>query len=278
MSLSHDSERLGHQKQFENQISALKEQCEEIEVDGTYNMLTSRVRKAHDSISLILDQVEAAGNASALLSPSLSSLRKDFILLNSRLHSVTEKLMARELLRSDGDVVDYLNKTYINKGFPDLLRYQSSEWRRLGVWLKPGDNLYIVGGGALPQTQIYLASEFDCNIISIDQDSQAVELCEKILQRHGNPKLMSVCQSGERFDYSDASIVAVATLVMSKETIGHRVFETSNNAFFAPRCPIGAHAFWRTELQTQYLSTIGWRLLGDLSPENSSVRSLLFGR
>ncbi|WP_436198246.1 hypothetical protein [Ensifer adhaerens] len=278
MSLSNVSNQIEISEKFESQLAALKEQCSEIELDGTYNMLSSRVRRAHDAISAILDEVDYTGNTLKLFSVGLSRMREDFITLNSRLHSATEKLMAGELLLRDGSVAEYLNQTYINKGFPDLLRFQSSEWRRLGVSLRAGDNLYIVGGGALPQTQIYLASEFDCNIISIDQDHIAAELCKKVLKKHGNPKLTSIWHSGESFDYSNASIVAVATLVTSKEKIGHQVYQTSDCAFFAPRCPIGAHAFWRTELQTEHLAAIGWRLLGNLSPQNSSVSSLLFGR
>ena len=263
---------------MEDLINRLRRQLLAIEADGSFNMKSGHIRAAHDEISNILDEIDLLGKADDLLSPRNIELRRRFIATNAKLHSRTELIMAESLLRSAGDVMSFLEKTYINKGFSDLLRLQIDEWRKCGVRLCESDRIILVGGGALPQTQVFLSKCVPCKIVCVDRDLQAVELCQKILRKNGNKDLTAVHADGANFDYAGASLVVVATLVEDKEKIAVRIKDTNSKAFFSPRCPVGAHAFWRSKIDWEFMTSIGWNLISVLSPRSSSVKSALFAR
>ncbi len=259
-------------------VERLNAHLETIVADGSYNMLLPPIKQAHDQISNILDEADDKGLARELLSPENSDTTLKLTEINALLHSTTEKVLANNLLNSKMCPKEFIKTTYFNKGFPDLLKQQVGWWQNHGVKFRSGDTICIVGGGALPQTQLFLANFIDCNIISIDRDEEAAILCNEILNVNNNPRLKVTCADGIYFDYSKISLILVATLVQDKNAIAHQAFKTTEYAHFAPRNPVGAHAAWRSTTNATAIEEIGWKFVGNLSPNCSSVGSLLFNK
>lgn len=242
------------------------------------SMLDQRVRHVHDRILACLD---AASNedAQAILGCSDAvDLRPSLIALNAEMHQKTEIELARRYL-SSGSQDDPFEGSWVNKGFSRLLRTQLEHWKMRGVLSNIlSGSVVVVGGGALPQTQVFLHRELGCEVLSIDCHAESADLCRKVLRKTGLAHLQVVNEDGGRFDYSGASMIVVATLVQNKARIASRVAETAPEAFFAPRIPLGLHAMWRELVPSAELAKWGWQLLDICVPPDSSVGSMLFLR
>lgn len=257
-------------------IATLRRLTSEANRQAEYDMTVPCTRRIHDAILDCLDEASDCDVRSILDSGELKDLRKDLLLLNSRFHSTTEKTLALHYLRSGNDCNPF-DGSWINRGFTDLLTHQVAQWRAANIIDRIKEQLVVVvGGGALPQTQVWLYNQLKCEVLSVDFDEQSASLCEDVLKKLGHTHLKVHCAAGEDFDYTDASIVVVATLVANKLGIAKQVAATSNDSYFAPRIPVGMHAMWREPVDVGRMSQLGWEKTSELIPEGSSVGSLLF--
>ncbi|MDZ7865645.1 MAG: hypothetical protein U5N23_23060 [Acidovorax sp.] len=242
------------------------------------SMVNERVRNVHDRILLCLDAASIEDTDAILGCADAISLRDSLIALNAEMHQKTEIALAQRFLASDNQE-DPFEGSWVNKGFSRLLHMQLENWKASNNLSKiMSGAVVIVGGGALPQTQVFLHKQLGCKVISVDCHAESAELCRKILKKTGFSHLEVFNEDGCQFDYTGASMIVVATLVQKKAQISARVAETAPDAFFAPRMPLGLHAMWRELVPSTDFAKWGWQLLDMCAPPDSSVGSMLFVR
>jgi|GEM_PF-6852746 len=242
---------------------------------SSFDMQNSSARKLHDEIYTCLDEVDGWTVNKILNDDQFGTLRDGLRLLNAQLHRATEIGLARRFLTRNS-YVDPFEESWINGGFVDLLNAQIHQWRAGGVQID-GSRVAVVGGGALPQTQVFLRTQIDCEVLCIDSDPEAVELCSAVLKKLGLNQVDAVCCAGEAYDYKEVDFVVVATLVGPKTQIAAQILATAGaNLYFAPRSPVRLHQMWRNPADVESIQKFGWSLVSKLEPKNSSVCSLLF--
>ena len=252
---------------------ALQKAVQTVEAEDDWDMRRPSVRSAHDGIVSILDRADRTlrnDEITALLAKT--DLRERLIQLNARLHSVTEIAFARSAISGPADR-DPFEGSWINRGFTDLLIGQVAQWRRCGSLEARRQRIAIVGGGALPQTQVFLARALGCDTVSVERDPEAAELSRKMLAWTGVRNAQVEVADGSDFDFGGCTIVAVATLVRQKSVISRQVAMTAPQATFAPRNAVGAHAMWRETIDEESVLSQGWRLSDAWVPAGSTVAS-----
>lgn len=202
----------------------------------------------------------------------------DLVRFNAEFHKFNEIKHAQEFLMKPHRP-DIFEGSWINTGFFDTLTGQVGRWREIGILPRIVQRpIVIVGGGAIPQTQLYLHKVLAVDIVSIEVDEFAAELCRQVLKSTGNQNLSVFNMDGADFDYGEFGLVIVATLVRSKERISKRIGQTLPNALFAPRNPVRLHTLWRETVDRKQLASDGWQLIDDWSPLGASISSLCFER
>jgi hypothetical protein len=240
-------------------------------------MVEHDVRAAHDEIMAILSSVRGKREIDRLLRDrSWLELRNELTALNADIHRRTEIHLARRYLVSEA-ADDPFRGSWINKGFFALLSRQVERWRRKGLFQGRTDTpIVVVGGGALPQTQVALYRALGADVISIDWDAVSVDLCRAVLKKVGCGHLQVVEANATEYSYAGVYLVVVATLVAGKHLVARRVAQTSTNSFFAPRTPVGLHCMWRESLDEASVEAAGWRRVDYYAPRGSSVGTMLF--
>ncbi|MGM4921680.1 hypothetical protein AB8A31_02110 [Tardiphaga sp. 804_B3_N1_9] len=259
-------------------IEALNHLCERLEQNQEGTIDEGDAKHAHDEIMDLLHSVKDEKQIELLLTTATSSsLRGRLTGLNARLHRNTEVRLAKRYLSCHDRDDDMFAGSWINKGFPHLLSGQVSSWKRNGAL--GGDatrGIAVVGGGALPQTQVALFQQLGTPITSIERDPESATLCKEVLRKAGYQGLPVIEIDGSHANYQDYSIVVVATLVTQKDEVARRVAETAPSAYFAPRIPLGLHLMWREAIDTNAMNAIGWEHLDTFAPNDSSVASQLY--
>jgi len=256
-----------------SELESLAHEALEIKI---LDMQDNRVRCLHDKILMCLDSAPPLDVTSILQSGEIQHLRNTLIRLNADLHKTTEIALAQRFL-SESVSGDPFVDSWINKGFTSLLNSQINQWQDANILdnVKKGP-IVVVGGGALPQTQVFLHRSLGCEVISIDIDEQSATLCAEVLRKMGLTYTSVICADAKSFNFERASIVVVATLVREKAEVATQVAKTAPNAYFAPRTPVKLHAMWREFVSIEELSAIGWQSISVLTPPESSVASMLF--
>ncbi|VVN84761.1 hypothetical protein PS720_01381 [Pseudomonas fluorescens] len=257
-------------------ISELKSLAHEALEVGILDMQDNKVRYLHDKILMCLDSASHSDAISIMQSDEVQELRSTLIRLNADLHKTTEIALAQRFLSED-DSGDPFVDSWINKGFTNLLNSQIDQWQDASILddVKKGP-IVVVGGGALPQTQVFLHRSLGCEVISVDIDEQSATLCTEVLRKMGLTHTSVICADAKSFNFERASIVVVATLVRQKAEIAAQVAKTAPDAYFAPRTPVKLHAMWRELVCVEELSAKGWQSISVLTPPESSVASMLF--
>jgi hypothetical protein len=241
----------------------------------------SNIRAAHDHLSDLLSAV-ADPNEIAFLKQTrcfriLSPLLRH---LNAELHRRTE--IAEALARTkDRSTEDTIGDMWITTGFQKLLRAQANRWKLLNLLCSDIERpIYVVGGGALPQSQWILHQCTGRQIISVEKDLQSVLAARGLLSAQGlNDTLPVVHADGRWASYKSAAAVVIATLVPEKIDVVHRVEDTvPTDAILNIRVPIGLHAMWRTDIDLPSLERIGWVLRDHWYHSSSAISSLTFSR
>lgn len=251
----------------------IEEMYQELISNKTLDMSFKKVRNDHDQLLNYIDSIKNQNTINKILMNN--QLKKKLTNINASMHQLSEISITKKYLSSNS-IVNPFDGNWINKGFFSLLNGQVDRWEKAGAIKKDRRcNIAIVGGGALPQTQVYLYNKINCNIVSVERDNESAVLCRKVLNKFGYGHLEVVEEDGLYFDYSQFDIVIVATLVQNKNLIGKRIFDTSN-AYFSPRTPLRLHQIWRESVVNENIENLGYTLIDLWEPNNSSVASLTF--
>lgn len=240
--------------------------------------LTPAAKQAHDDVMIYLDRIRDESEISSLLAAaSETPLREQLTEANALFHTLCEVDLAQRFILSNSS--DAFADSWINKGFPDLLRGQVKQWESCGLEPKrEGFLVAVVGSGALPQTQVFLFKNLGCSVIAIERDPTSAGLCREVLDKLGHRQLGVVNCDGNQFDFAGVDVVVVATLVTGKEYIGQQVARTSIASVFCPRVPVRLHSMWRESFTRVDIVATDWTLVNRFEPEDSSVASLMFVR
>ncbi len=263
---------------YAKDIEFLWESVNRLLAKSSLSMLDEENKQIHDTIFRFLDSYQQEKEVCDFLTyarqhPDLICKLRE---LNAIMHQTTENELAKKYLSSDSQKDPFVS-SWINKGFKEVLSQQINEWKSSGLSFNRESPLVIVGGGALPQTQIYLHKELDMEIISLERDPLSAQLCTELLRKFGLGHLKVLNVDGKDYNYADTYLTIVATLVPNKFEIAKRITETSKKTFLAPRTPIKLHQLWREPLIVSEIEKIGWRLINRCHPTGSSIASLTFG-
>lgn len=200
--------------------------------------------------------------------------------LNADLHRQTEIAEARSLANADSPAGG-TGDMWVTAGFEDLLRAQAGRWEVMGLCrCGEGRPVYVVGGGALPQSQWVLHRCTGRRIVSVERDPASVTAARTLIAKWGLAEALPVVLSdGRDCSYSDAVAVVVATLVTEKLDIAERVALTAPyDAVLNVRVPVGLHEMWRAGADFSSLAVAGWVLRDRWGQPSSAIASLTYTR
>lgn len=247
---------------------------EKITASKERSLLVPSVRQAYydlcDLLSISLDDLQIQQLISKL--PILSDLKK----VHAEIHQATENEIASRYLL--GQITNIFTDDWHDIGLSVILRRQAQQWENMGVNThKEGFKIAMVGGGAVPQTQITLSEIMDCEVTNIDIDPLAVDLCREVLAKMDRSDLPVIEADGLIVDYSPYDLVIIATLVPDKNRIAQRVYETSS-AVLNVRGPKGLHKLWRTAPDIHGIETQGYQLQDHWQPAACNIESYTFSK
>lgn len=237
---------------------------------ATASFTSPDVRSAHDRIVEILNDDQELCEPSLLSNRAISAIKSRLLRANESVHIRSEIEYVETALHQAGDPFE---GSWINPGFYELLNAQVGRWHSLKVL--PDDDLrpiVVVGGGALPQSQVVLHRQTGRSIVSIERDRESADACRRMIEHLGHTASLTVVQEdGCGFDYHCASMVVVAAMVGDKKAIARRVRESGHNTHLNIRTPVGSHSLWRTPIDTHTLVSLGWKPIDFLAPAASAV-------
>lgn len=240
--------------------------------DAGLDMTKPKTKRIHDEIiAAITDYGMAIRRQEESGSPLYFDMQLRLTALNAEAHRITECAIAETFLAKSSSK-DPFEDSWINPGFRDLLAGQCERWRRTDRFqhLK---RIVVVGGGALPQTQIALHMELDVEVVSVEIDELSSKRCNQVLSRLGLSSLRCHHGSGDDYQYDNGDLIVIATLVPYKHLIADQVAMTAPKATLSPRVPQGPHSIWRQPLDLHYLQKKGWIVLDRWAPIAASVAS-----
>lgn len=150
--------------------------------------------------------------------PALKQARNEMV-------SSNEISLAREILRQDRNgptsfpkIANSISLRFYNRSnhmFSDL---DFSDCRRM----------VLVGCGWVPLILFRVQDEFpDCELIGLDIVPDAVETANTVARHLGYKNIRAELQNGHSYDYSEAQIVYVVSMVESKSAILSRIADTA---------------------------------------------------
>lgn len=232
-------------------------------------------RVLHDTVMHFLDKVETPETIREVMaSEEIHGVRKTLIAANAEFHLRTERQLAEDYL-AHSENADPFERSWINIGFGALLKGQLGRWKAAGVFDSPHQRrIVVVGGGAMPQSQVFFHRECGLATVSVERDPTSAMLCRCVLDRLGLEKLQVVNCDGLEFEYQERDLVVIATLVAEKAEIAGKLRKTTRDAVCAPRVPVRLHQMWRTGVADATLT--GWRLIDHFEPSGSSVAAQVY--
>ena len=255
----------------------INEICQAYNIIKTYENETffhPKVKLAHDSLLRAFQtNLKEAERHTLFQYEQIAAISSDLKRFQARTHVNTEIMIAQAYLKKKGSATNPFIQSWINPGFQNILNNQLTRWKHSGI-LNNIRNICIVGGGALPQTQVILHKLSGLQITSIDKDPSSCELCSRVLAKLKLSKSLKVVnEDGCKFNYQGFDMVILATLVPEKIEIAQQVF-SSGKMYFSPRVPVGLHELWRNTITKIELEEIGWLLVDEWFPKHSSIGSL----
>lgn len=242
------------------------------------NFLDVKTKHLHDEMVLLLSsEINSSQLNEFLRLPVIKNVVLILKEFNATAHRNTEIILGKRFI-SQSTIDKQLEGSWINPGFKELLNSQIKPLLKCDV-IHRIRNIVIIGGGAIPQTQLFLQQYFSGNIFSIEKDEEAVFISRKIIENLGLTKNLRIIHcDGELYDYTNFDLVIIATLVPNKIKIAQSVFCTNNSKFLLLRHPVGLHSVWRENVRLEEILEIGWELVEHILPPKSSVGAYLFKR
>lgn len=245
--------------------------CCELMEGSEATFLSPRVKAAHDRIIKIFDEwSEVEQSRLLLMHPAWAGLRIRLLNANETVHIRSELAYVKAALETGSDP---FRSSWINPGFFELLARQVERWNSLDLLIKEDSRpIVVVGGGALPQSQVILHRHTGMTVVSIERHRDSALAARQLIEHlgyDGNLKVIDV--DGREYDYSGAAIVVVAAMVAEKVDVARRVRQSAPDAYLNIRTPNNLHGLWRTPIGARDLNSLGWRVVDTWLPEKSAV-------
>jgi precorrin-6B methylase 2 len=101
----------------------------------------------------------------------------------------------------------------------------------------------FVGSGYMPESAIALAAHFNCRIICLDKNEEAVKISQKVIKTLNlTRKIKIIKTNAENYDFTDNDVVWIAVMVQNKNKIIDRVYKTNPSAKIICRTVRGSRA------------------------------------
>ncbi|MBB1485796.1 nicotianamine synthase family protein [Oceanospirillum sediminis] len=226
---------------------------------------TPAVKKIYDEFVELLSTPMTEADVQSIAEQI--TFRKDLTRLHGELHLRSEKKVAEDYL--EGRIDDLFQDTWFDKHLPVLLKSQVEHWERLGFDFSQRDKkLAMIGGGALPQSQIHFTIYSGAPVTCIDRDDEVVSLVRQVLNKMKQGDLPVIQAEGNQADYSEFDLVTVAAMVEDKASVLKQIRATSD-AWVCVRNPLLLHQLVREPIHQQDAETLGFRLAGTCRIANS---------
>ncbi|MCV6587668.1 MAG: hypothetical protein OIF57_01380 [Marinobacterium sp.] len=197
----------------------------------------------------------------------------ELIFKTATLHLKSEKLVARSFL--SGEIDDVFEETWFDKKLPYVLQAQAEQWEKVGVDLKANDNkIAMIGGGALPQSQVYFTNYSGVPVTCIDRDDEVIYLVKRVLEKLKLYDLPVIQSHGDQADYQGFSLVVMAAMVEGKVEVLKRIRETSDAAVCI-RNPAGLYQLMREYISVSDVEAAGYKLI-DQERQGNSISMVFY--
>lgn len=197
--------------------------------------------------------------------------QKQLTRMHGLLHLASEKKVARAFLA--GERKSLFEDTWFDKHLPDVIAAQVQHWKTLGLRFRQDNpKIAMLGGGALPQSQIFFSDYTGIPVTCIDRDEEAAELANGILRKLEFNGLEVVLASGDEADYKEFDIVVMAEIEDKVKAV-RRIRETSE-AVICIRNPFRLSRIAREAITSRDVEQEGYQLMGKCCKANSM--SLVF--
>ncbi|MEM6902178.1 MAG: nicotianamine synthase family protein [Pseudomonadota bacterium] len=187
-----------------------------------------------------------------------------------------EAFWADHFNRKRGGVsVDDLNEFIYRDNYDELTKMELGHWRSKGDGADKDSHIFFVGSGPLPLTAIDYHLKTGAKVTCVDNDPNAVAQSRALIRKLGLDNHIDVVQkAGDEVDYSNASHVVVAALVMNQPKVVRHVLEDNPSALLGVRSASGLRTILYPPADTRSLKAIGLESTG-ASPINERVINTL---
>jgi len=258
---------------FEDSIPEISRCCEIMErPDATFS--SGEVKEAHGRIVALLAKYSELGfHRIDASDPKWSSLQSRLRVANEEVHIRSE---LEDVRRSIRDGQDPFERSFVNPGFRALMDGQVNRWLSLGFLDKDDSRpIVVVGGGALPISQIFFYRQTGMRVISVERRQDCAEAARALIDHLGyTASLEVVAADGCEYDYRSASLIVVAAMVSEKLGVAARVLQTSPESALTMRTPFALHSLCRTPINETDLKAVGWRVEDSWFPDQGAVGAL----
>lgn len=206
------------------------------------------------------------------------------ILDDDRIKKIHGKLLEK-LSISESEMEKFWAKIFINKENLKLDDLQSFwYWNNyqeiIDYEIKHIDNsntdIAFLGSGPLPLSPIIMYLKTGKNITCIDNDREACELSQKIIDKLGlNHKIKIVNQDAIDHKYSKYDLVFIASLIPNKEDLVHKISKNSNPDIAIRSCE-KLHRILYKEVDKNIGKKDGYKLNSKTSYKPNIINTTLF--
>lgn len=229
-------------------------------------------------VETLMKSYEPSEAAAILNHAIVSSLRASLLDRLSEAESELEMFWAHRFLdRRTLNLVD-LEEFLYWRHYERLLatELQALARTRWKLNAHQGASIVFVGGGALPLSAIVIHMLTGEPVVCLDENADAVDCAKLLLAKLGLSQVAAVKADGAAFDYGDASVVFIASLVNRKTRVAQRVAETGREPVVAVRSVEGVRALLYSPADLGALKSAGLCLVAQTKPHAETINNTLF--
>ncbi len=204
----------------------------------------------------------------------MEAIRCELTELNAEIHKAAE-IQQAELLTTQDYSTSSIKSYWKTPGLLEVLEAETIAWKDAGL-LEKTRRLVVVGGGAVPQSQLFYFDKLNLPVACVEIDQHAASLCESLLKSLGKEFLPVFNCDGGEFSYEENDLVVVALLVPEKFEVARQVASCTSASTLTLRLPVGLHEFWFEGTALADIASLGWRKVTEHCPPNSTIASITF--
>ncbi|TVQ82387.1 MAG: hypothetical protein EA357_09695 [Micavibrio sp.] len=211
-----------------------------------------------------------------LQNPAVRTIRKELLAELSEAEYEMELYFSNRFLDNPNFTAKNLNEFWYLQNYLDLVDLELEKLPSLD----PGQEVVFIGSGPLPLTAIIMAQKTGLHITCLDMDEAAVKRGEALAEKLDMSQQLHFTQAaGSKYDYGNAALVMVASLVADKKDVLAQIEKTSEKLpQVALRSAEGLHALLYDPVTSSILDEFNMQVEKTTTPTPRVINSTLVCR